>query len=244
MFRGQVKKLNAKREDKIAVIESEGKLQSLGFVDYFSNLNDDDKNLILSSAVKYFIPWRAVWNAKSVSTPCRLFFDASHGTKDGCSINSLLAKGANSMNKLVEILIRWTVYKYAFHTDIQKMYNTVRLERRYWRYQLYLWSEGLEGDILPQWKVIKTLIYGVRSSGNLAEYGLRRTAEMCRDESPRAYDVITCDTYVDDMLSCTECADETLSVTDDLEAAVLKGGFRLNGFTISGPSENLSSDQE
>ena len=97
-------------------------------MDYFSNLNDDDKNLILSSAVKYFIPWRAVWNEKSVSTPCRLVFDASQGTKDGCSINNLLAKGANSMNKLVEILIRWTVYKYAFHTDIQKMYNTVRLD--------------------------------------------------------------------------------------------------------------------
>ena len=76
VFRGQVKKLNAKREDKIAVIESEEKLRSLGFVDCFSNLNDDDKNLILSSEVKYFIPWRAVWNEKSVSTPCRLVFDA------------------------------------------------------------------------------------------------------------------------------------------------------------------------
>ena len=150
------------------------------------------------------------------------------------------------MNKLVKILIRWTVYKHVFHTDIQKMYNTVRLDRRCWRYQLYLWSEGLEGDILPQWKVIKTHIYGVRSSGNLAECGLRRTVEMCRDEFPRAYDVITCDTYVDNMLSGTESSEETMSVTDDLEAAVLKGGCRLKGFTISGyePSENLSSDQE
>ena len=136
----QVKKLNANPKDKLTVIESEGKLQSLGFVDYFSNLNNDEKNLITASAVKYFIPWRAVWNPKSLSTPCRLVFDASQGTKEGCSINSLLAKGANSMNKLVEILIRWTAGKNAFHTDIQKMYNTIRLDKRYWRYQLYLWS--------------------------------------------------------------------------------------------------------
>ena len=88
------------------------------------------------------------------------------------------------MNKLVEILIRWTVYKYAFHTDIQKMYNTVRLDGRYWRYQLYLWSDGLEGDILPQWKVIKTLIYGVRPSGNLGECGLGEQ-QKCAETSFR-----------------------------------------------------------
>ena len=72
VYRGLVKKLNANPKDKLAVIESEGKLQSLDFVDYFSNLNNDEKNLISASAVEYFIPRRAVWNPKSLSTPCRL----------------------------------------------------------------------------------------------------------------------------------------------------------------------------
>ena len=119
-------------------------------------MNDNDKALILSSAVKYFIPWRAVWNAKSVSTPCRLVFDGSQGTKEGCGINSLLAKGTNSLNKLVEILIRWTVYQYAFHTDIQKMYNTVRLDRDIGDYQLYLWCDELKENN-PKCKVIKNI---------------------------------------------------------------------------------------
>ena len=104
-------------------------------------------------AVKYFIPLRAVWNPKSLSTRCRLVFDASQGTKEGCSINSLLPKGANSTNKLVDILIRWTVCKNAFHTDTQKTYNTIGLDKRYWRYQLYLWSEGLKGNSTPKWIV-------------------------------------------------------------------------------------------
>ena len=246
VFRGQVKKLNSSPEDKIAVVESESKLQALGFVDYVDNLNDDDKALILSSAVKYFIPWRAVWNAKSVSTPCRLVFDGSQGTKEGCGINSLLAKGTNSLNKLVEILIRWTVYQYAFHTDIQKMYNTVRLDKRYWRYQLYLWCEELKGNDTPKWKVIKTLIYGIRSSGNLAECGLRRTVDMCKAEFPKAFDVITNDTYMDDTLSGTQSHAQAMQVTDELEIAVGKGGFRVKGFTISGydPPEVLSNSKE
>ena len=88
--------------------------------------------------VTYFIPWCSV-EVKSESPPFRLVFEATQCTKVGCSINS--------MNKLFEILIRWTVYKHAFHTDIAKICPSGR-------------------------KVIKTLIYGVQSSSNLAEYGL------------------------------------------------------------------------
>ena len=245
VYRGQVEKLSRKVEDKIAVIEFEKKLQMSGFVDYVSNLNETEKTMILSSDVKYFIPWRAVWNEKSLSTPCRMVFDASQGTKNGCSLNSLLAKGANSMNKLVEILIRWTSRPHAFHTDVTKMYNAVKLDKMFWRYQLYLWSNDLAENITPEWKVMKTLIYGVRSSGNLAECGLRRTAELCKDEFPRTFDVITFDTYMDDCMSGAEDAEKTDEVINELQVILKKGGFSLKGFSISRHDlpQNVSSDK-
>ena len=83
VFLGQVKKLKDNPEDKLAVIESEEKLQTLRFVDYVSNLDDYDQNLIVFSDIKYFIPWRSVWNDKSLITPSRLVFDTSQGTKTG-----------------------------------------------------------------------------------------------------------------------------------------------------------------
>ena len=97
------------------------------------------------------------------------------------------------------------------------------------------------GDV-PLWKVIKTTIYGVRPSGNIAECGLRRTAELSRE----AYDVITYDMYVDDMLSGTGGLDRTFAVTDELQATLAKGGFTLKGFAISGEGlpETLSTDNE
>ena len=58
------------------VIESENKLQKLSFVDYIDNLKHEERDMIHNSRVNYFIPWRAVWNEKSLSTPCRLVFDA------------------------------------------------------------------------------------------------------------------------------------------------------------------------
>ena len=92
VYRGQTRKLNLKTDDKRAVIESEQKLQILGFIDYFSNLKDDDKAMILGSDVKYFIPWRAVRNEKSQSRDCRLVFDGSQGTKGGFSLQGFLGK--------------------------------------------------------------------------------------------------------------------------------------------------------
>ena len=121
----------------------------------------------------------------SISTPCRLVFDASLSTSTGVSLNELIAKGINSMNKLIEILVRWTAHKCGFHTDIQKMYTAVILQNSHWRYQMYLWRDDLCMVRPPQWKVIKTLIYGVRSSGSLAERGLRLTAELTKALYPR-----------------------------------------------------------
>ena len=80
------------------------------------------------------------------------------------------------MNKLVEILIRWFIHRFAFHTDIRKMYNSVRLDEKHWCYQLYLWHDELSPLEEPSIKFIMTLIYGVKPSGNQAESALRNTA--------------------------------------------------------------------
>ena len=238
--------LSTKDKERTAVIDSEKKLQDMGFVDWADNLSEKEKALIDGNEVQYFIPWRAVYNENSVSTPCRLVFDASLGNRSGCSLNSLLAKGINSLNKLVEIIIRWTTYAHAYHTDVSKMYNRVLLEIEHWHYQLYYWVEGLKTGVKPCRKVIKTLIYGVRSSGNLAQCALRRTAELCKVESPRAFNVISDDTYMDDCISGTDGPEATRLTMDEIQQTVSKGGFSVKGFVVSGedPPEHLTNGKD
>ena len=192
---------------------------------------------------KYFIPWRVVWGS-SISTPVRLVFDASQRTQSGCSLNDILPKGANSMNNLIEILIRWTMRRWAFHSDIRKMYNAVQLDQTHWRFQLYLWQRNLEPSVEPKIKVIKTLIYGVRPSGNQAERAIRVTAEKNIKTYPKAFDGIRNDTYVDDCMSGTGSEEEGFLVTDEVKLCLEKGGFTLKGFTFSGrdPDPTLSTD--
>ena len=56
----QLRQLNRSPKDKQDVIDTQNKLQSLGFVDAFDNLTQDQRSNISSRPVKYFIPWRAV----------------------------------------------------------------------------------------------------------------------------------------------------------------------------------------
>ena len=187
VYQQQIKNLNSpiNSKDKHDILESEAKLQKMGFVEYLHNLPSDVQSDLLSKT-SYIIPWRGVWKGNSISTPCRIVFVASSPTPSGYSLNDILAKGRNNLNKLQELLTRWTIHHVALHTDVLKMYNTIRLDEKDWRYQLYFWHPNLELNKQPELKVIKIMIYGLRSSGNQAEYALRKVANVSKEEFPEA----------------------------------------------------------
>ena len=170
--------------------------------------------MLRNNPIQNFILWRAIWNGNSISTPCRIVFDASQPTSSGVSLNDILAKGKNNMNKLVEIVICWSSHKAAFHTDIKKMYNSVQLREEHWCLQRYIWQNELDKGKLPEEKVIKTLIYRIRSSGNQSERGLRQTAKLSAEEYPEVDQIVQRDIYVDDCLSGEESMTKAMQRAD------------------------------
>ena len=111
-------------------------------------------------------------------------------------------------------------------------------------YQLYFWEGELKVGITPRLKVIKTAIYGVRPSGNVAESGIRKTAELTKAQYPEANDVLLNDLYVDDCMSGSNSDNGRSKITEELSGALAKGGFRLKGFTFSGmdPPAHLANE--
>ena len=109
---------------------------------------------------------------------------------------------------------------------------------------MYLWENNLNATEKPEWKVIKTLIYGIKSSGNQAERGLRQTAELQKATYPHENEVIKNDIYVDDCLSGENSLNQVYETTDNIKLLLNKGGFNLKGITHSGsdPPDNLSED--
>ena len=241
IYYAQAKKLSINPKDKDDVILAEKKLSDLGFVDYIKNLTEEQRKRIFDSALQYFIPWRAVWNSNSLTTPCRPVFDATVPTETGLGLNHIVAKGSNNMNFLVQVFIRWAIRRCGFHTDIQKMYNTIKLHEDHWNYQLYLWQKDLDPSLEPKIKVIKTLIYGVKPSGNQAERALREAANMQKDAYPRQAEIVNDDFYVDDCVSGEDNYEVAKHVTDDLAHVLGKAGFLLKGVTFTGsdPPEKL-----
>ena len=128
-------------------------------------------------------------------------FDASHPTQTGNSLNDVLAKERNNMNFLLQIYLRWLIRKCGFHTDVQKMYNSVRLAKENRCYKLCLYHPDLTPDAKPTVYVINTLIYGVKSSGNQAECAIREIGNLCSKDFPRQNEIIQNDLYVDDCIS-------------------------------------------
>ena len=243
IYMGQVKKLAANPEARDEVITSEGKLHTAGYVDWYENLDKFAKELIKEGVI-HFLPWRIQYNENSTTTPVRLVFDASATTESGYALNHLLALGINSINSLLEIWLRWRTWLIAIHTDVTKMYNVVRLMPKHWKYQMYLWDFNLDPSKDPGDKVVKTIIYGVRSSGNQAQVAMRKTAEIQKEKFPDAADVILRDIYVDD---CATGAVDTQKAEDlaaDITELLSYGGFSLKGVTMSGrpPLPKLSKD--
>ena len=235
--------MSKSEQDRKDALEAEQKLQDLGFVKWVDVLSENDQKMILNRPVRYVIPWLIAYS-KSVTTPSRPVFNASAVTPSGYSLNDILPKGTNNMNNLVEILLRWGIKTFGYHTDVRKMYNSVRLNKEFWRFQLYYWSKTLTQKEPPKLKVIVTNIYGVKSSGNQAERALRLVVELTVDDYPMAFEIVHNDVYVDDCISGEATEEERITATDQLQLSLETGGFTLKGFTFSGsdPDESLSED--
>ena len=102
----QMKHLERFPEDKESVIKSEVKLQQLGFVEWIKNLSEESQNKLRENDIHNFLPWRVVLKENSMTSPSQVVFDGSQLTDSSYSLNNLLPKETNMLNKLVEIFIR------------------------------------------------------------------------------------------------------------------------------------------
>ena len=246
IYKREVRQLNRNPSDREAAIKAEKKLQDKGHVEYVKNLSAEIQESLRNSPLQNFIPWHVVFNSNSVTTSTRIVFNFSHPTPSGNSLNDLLPKGRNNMNNLTEMFINWRTKKFAFHSDVEQMYPSIKLEETHWCLQRYLFQENLDPDAIPEEKVIKVVIYGAKSSGNQAEYGLRETARLCKDEYPEVFEIINKTTYVDDTMSGEPTIEECHQRADEMEIVVGRGGFSIKGFTFSGkpPPSHLTEDGE
>ena len=149
-----------------------------------------------------YISHHEVMKKDSISTPCRIVFNASAKYKGIC-LNDCWAKGPNVMNNMLGVLIRFREGKIALAGDIRKMYHSVHLSETDQHMHRFLWR-NLDINAKIETYIFTRVCFGDKPAGTIATVALRKTADEYSMKYPRASDTIKNNTYVDDILDSVD----------------------------------------
>ena len=230
---------------KDQVLKAHAKLSDRGHVVKLTDLPEDIQKDV--ERAPYFIPWRFVFNDHSLSTPTRLVYDASSKSPGGESLNEVLVKGQNKLARLLHLLVQFRYGSEAFSADIKMAYNQLKLSPEYYKYQKYLWKEGLDAQAVTIVMVIVTVIYGVKPAGNLTMAGFAKIVDAAKKiggDTALGGDILEKKSYMDDILSSHFSGVERDIAAKGLIDALSLGSMSVKAITRSGqpPSEEVSAD--
>ena len=235
----QVSLYHQEEDTKAMIIKAVNKLFTNGHVTLLKDLPPQQQTMILQAPVMYFIPWRVVFKASSISTPARPVFDCSAKTpitadgNGGKCLNDLMAKGKSMSFELIKMLLRFSIGESALSGDISQFYNVFKLRPEYWHLQLFLWQAELDPNNPADIAVIKTLIYGNSASAPLSEEGMRQLAALVREYDPELADFLTNGRFVDDLNESMASLQAALRLKAAVDAAFAKLGVKVKGWAVA-----------
>ena len=244
----QMSRISKSEDIRADVLASYNKLADKGYFRSISSLSPELQKLALDeSQGSYIIPWRCVWKENSLSTPCRIVFDASARTPGGLSLNCTLAKGQNRLNSLVNILMRFRCKPAAFSTDIRLAYNQISLDPNHLKFHKFLWKESLLDESPVELYVVMTMIYGVKPVGNSLVAGFSKLSSHVETNFPEhapGADALRNSTYVDDVAHSDDSPLTSKKTAESLNFTLGLANIQVKGYAFSGadPPPEMSPD--
>lgn len=167
----------------------------------------------------------------------RLVFDAA-ATAHGISLNSLLLKGPDLNQPLINILFRFRQHKIAVCGDIAEMFHQIQIQPCDRSSQRFLWSND-NGRTIDIYEMC-VMTFGATCSPTTAQYVKNLNADQYEEEHPAATKAIREQHYVDDFVASFATEEEAIKVTSTVTEIHKLGGFVLRGF-VSNSSAVLKS---
>ncbi|GFX09180.1 integrase catalytic domain-containing protein [Trichonephila clavipes] len=192
----------------------------------------------------YYIPHHGVLRPEKLTTKLRIVFNGSSPTTTGISLNDLLLKG-EVKEDVFEALSRFRRHKFAFTTDIQKMYRQILINPDQQDLQRIIWKHGLDAEILTY--RLKTVTYGLSNAPFLAIRTLQQLAKDEKSRFPLASETLLYDTYMDDIVSGVPDLETAQQLQSQLKDALQSCGMNLHKWSSNSPellNSSLSSDVE
>lgn len=183
-----------------------------------------------------YLPHHPVLKETSTTTKLRVVFNASSHTSNGRSLNDNLLPGPVLQQDLSGIIMRWRLHRFVLSADVEKMFRQIRVTHDHTALQLILWRKEEKSPIQPF--RLQTVTYGTVSAPYLSLKVLSKLADNERQNFPLASDIISRNTYVDDVVFGADTLEEARESRDQLLAMTSRGGFSLRKWS-SNSSELL-----
>ncbi|GFV50616.1 integrase catalytic domain-containing protein [Trichonephila clavipes] len=178
------------------------------------------------SEVSFYMPHHGVYRPEKSTTKMRTVFNASSPSTSGKSLNSIQFNGGLVQEDLFSIMVRFRKHKYAFTTDIEKMFRMINIHPEQTCLQRILWKKGI-GEPIKTYE-LTTVTYGTVSAPYLATRTLKQLAMDEANNFPLAAPVVLSDCYMDDILSGSESIEEVIELQHQLIEMFKTAGMHLH----------------
>ena len=250
VLQSQCLKVKNDPETREIVVKAFNKLLDNKYAVRFDELSADQQRMIEDKEVSYYLPWRVVHKASSVSTPCRPVFDASSNTplladgRGGRNLNDLTMKGKITSLDYLNMILRFITGPAAFHGDLKGFYTSIGLVEDQWNLQRVLWRDNLDPDAKLEELVIVTLIFGVRAVSALSERAVLDIADQITQDFPRLAELLHKSRFVDDLADSMNNNDDIKKLIESADNLFASVGLTCKGWTLSHlpPPKEVSSD--
>lgn len=101
------------------------------------HIQEIDPNLFPNG---YYLPHHCVLKDSSSTTKLRVVFDDSARDTNLLSLNENLLTGPRLQSDLLDLLLKFRMFKFAMIADIEKMYRQIHINPENFKYQLMLWK--------------------------------------------------------------------------------------------------------
>jgi len=180
---------------------------------------------LATSPGSYFIPHHAVYRPSDTDPKIRVVFDASARSYSGESLNQCLLAGPKLQRDVVDVLTLYRVHRYAFTTDVSKMYRQISVATDHRVYQHILWRTSPHDELKAY--ELNTVTYGVNCSPFLALRVLRYIAEHDCCDFPSVREALLYNTYVDDICVGEDTREDVISLQKNLVYVLRRAGMEL-----------------
>lgn len=177
----------------------------------------------------YYIPHHPVFKSSSTTTKIRVVFNASSKSSNGLSLNDILMVGPNIQTDLRCLLIEFTLFKYVFVADIEKMFRQVQVDEEDRDYQRILWFDS-HGN-LKDFR-LNTVTYGTASATFQTLRVLRQAAQDEKQRFPRAAKLVR-KFYMDDEMAGGNDVLELAEDIKQLTGLLASAGMNLRKFAAN-----------